>query len=144
MELTRTRCAEYNRDRVEETLETRADFYAVNEMCLRILVNRQHMHSSNLGGERTNHSGMSRFPSPKDRAAARMNLSRRCHSIVERTRMPETITEANRNLVTPPSRNNLHYQNTLRMSSTLVGHTTGLGTRNKPNLISVAEDSKFE
>lgn len=46
--------------------------------------------------------GTSRSPTPNDKAAARMNRSRRVHRMYDSTRAPDTITLAKRKVVTPP------------------------------------------
>jgi hypothetical protein len=57
-----------------------------------------------------NMPGASKLPIPKLNAAASTNRSRRVNRIYDSTRTPDTATEANRNVVTPPR--------------------TGLGTKN--------------
>ena len=46
--------------------------------------------------------GTSRSPTPNAIAAARMKRSRRVKRLYDNTRTPETATDANRNVVTPP------------------------------------------
>lgn len=46
--------------------------------------------------------GASKSPIPKLKAAARTNRSLRVNLLYERTRTPDTATEAKRNVVTPP------------------------------------------
>lgn len=46
--------------------------------------------------------GTNRSPTPNDRAAATINRLRRVHWIYDRTRRPDAITLAKRNVVTPP------------------------------------------
>ena len=46
--------------------------------------------------------GTRRSPTPKESAAARMKRSRRVQRMYDSTRTPDVITDAKRNVVTPP------------------------------------------